>query len=106
MHDLKRGFQFTTIHVDVEFAPFQALVQEMPGGAIVNLASASKHVSEIERHIRVAKERIRSTRHSITFNNVTKLFMIHLVFGAIKMLNHFPVKWGISDTISPKTIMT
>ena len=28
------------------------------------------------------------------------------MFQATKMLNQFPVKWGISDTIIPKTIMT
>jgi hypothetical protein len=31
---------------------------------------------------------------------------IHMVFIAVKLLNHFPPKGGISDTVSPKTIMT
>ena len=54
----------------------------------------------------MAKDIIRSIRHILPFNKVPKLFLIHLVFQAIKMLNHFPVKGGISDTIIPATIMT
>ena len=34
-----------------------------------------------------------------------RIFLIHLVFQSTKMLNHFPVKVGISDTISPTTTM-
>jgi hypothetical protein len=32
--------------------------------------------------------------------------MIHIVLNAIKMFNIFPTKGGISDTLSPKTIMS
>jgi hypothetical protein len=32
--------------------------------------------------------------------------MIHIVLNAIKMLNFFPTKGGISDILSPKTIMS
>jgi hypothetical protein len=32
--------------------------------------------------------------------------MIHIVFNAVKMLNFFPMKGGISDMLSPKTIMS
>ena len=47
MYYLKLGFQTTTIHVDGEFVPLQALIQEMPGVHRFNLASASEHVPEI-----------------------------------------------------------
>ena len=49
MYYLIRGFQITTLHVDGEFAPLQALIQEMPGGQMFNLSSASEHITEIER---------------------------------------------------------
>jgi hypothetical protein len=103
---LNRGFRITIVHADGEFAPLQALIQGMPMGPRVNLASSSEHVPEIERRIRVVKERCRSARHSLPFNRIPKLLTIHLVFNSVKLLNHFPVKGGISDTISPKTIMT
>jgi hypothetical protein len=32
--------------------------------------------------------------------------MIHIVLNAFKMLNFFPTKGGISDTLSPKTIIS
>jgi hypothetical protein len=32
--------------------------------------------------------------------------MIHIVLNAVKMLNFFPKKGGISNTLSPKTIMS
>jgi hypothetical protein len=32
--------------------------------------------------------------------------MIHILLNAVKMLNFFPMKGGISDTLSPKTIMS
>jgi hypothetical protein len=31
---------------------------------------------------------------------------IHIVFNVAKLLNFFPTKGGVSDTISPKTIMS
>ena len=78
----------------------------MPGGLRVNPEKDGEYVPEIERQIIVTKERIRSIIHSLPFNKAPKIFLIHLVFQAIKILNHFPVKWGISDTIIPTTIMT
>ena len=103
---LKRGFHITTLNVDGEFAPLKVPIQSMPGGPRVNLTSASEHVPEIERRIRVVKERARSFRHSLPFNRIPRLLTIHIIFVAVKLLNHFPPKGGISDTISPKTIMT
>ena len=106
MYYLKRGFHITILHVDGEFAPLQSLIQDMQGGPRVNLSSANEHVTEIDRRIRVAKEKIRSIRYSLPFNKVPKLFLIHLVFQEIKVMNHVPVKSGISDTIIPTTIVT
>ena len=77
----------------------------MPGRHRVNLSSSSERVTEIDRRIQEAKESISYIRHSLPFNKVPKLFLIHLVFQEIKMLNHFPVKGNISGTISPTTIM-
>jgi hypothetical protein len=78
----------------------------MPGGPRVNLTSANEHVPEIERRIRVVKERARSSRHSLPFNRIPRLLTIYIVFKAVKLLNYFPPKGGISDTVSPRTIMT
>ena len=103
---LHRGFRITTVHADGEFAPLTALIESMPGGPQVNLASSNEHVPEIERRIRVVKERCRATRHSLPFQRLPKLLTIHIVFHAVKLLNFFPTKGGISETLSPKTIMS
>jgi hypothetical protein len=73
---------------------------------MVNLASANEHVPEIERRIRVVKERCRSTRHSLPFQRIPKLLTIHIVLNLVKLLNFFPTKGRISETLSPKTIMS
>jgi hypothetical protein len=39
---VQRGFHIKTVHADGEFAPLKPLVESMPGGLMVNLASADK----------------------------------------------------------------
>jgi hypothetical protein len=75
----------------------------MPGGPMVNLASANEHVPEIERRIRVVKERYQATRHSL---RNPKLMKIHSVLNVVKLLNFFPTKDGVYGTLSPKTSMS
>ena len=105
-HYLRRGFRVTTVHADGEFSPLKPLIESMPSGPVVNLASSNEHVPEIERRIRVVKERSRATRHNLPFTRIPKLLMIHLVINAVKLLNYFPTKGGVSETLSPKTILT
>jgi hypothetical protein len=105
-YHLQRGFHITTVHADGEFAPLKTLIEAMPGGPKVNLESANEHVPKIERWIRVAKERCRATRHSLPFHTIPKLMTIHIVLNVVKLLNFFPEKGGVSDTLSPKTIMS
>ena len=89
-----------------ESAPLQELIHDMPGGGLFKLTSASEQFTEIERQILGGKESIRSIQHSLPFNKIPNIFLIHLVFQAIKILTHFPVKGGVYDTIIPTTIMT
>ena len=103
---LQRGFHITVLHVDGEFAPLKTLIESMPGGPLVNLASANEHVPEIERIIRVVKERCRASRHELPFQRIQKLLTVHIVLNSVKMLNFFPTRGGVSDTLSPKTIMS
>jgi hypothetical protein len=71
-----------------------------------NLASANEHVPEIKRKIWVVKERCRATRHSLPYEIIPKLMTIHIVLNVVKLLNFFQTKGGVSDTLSPKTIMS
>jgi hypothetical protein len=103
---LHRGFRITVIHADGEFAPLKPLIESIPNGPMVNLASANEHVPEIERRIRVVKERCRSCRHDLPFKQMPKLLTIHIVMNSVRMLNFFPTRGGTSDNLSPKTIMS
>ena len=103
---MHHGFHITTVHSDREFAPLQSLVAALPGGPMINLESAKKHVLEFERKIRVVKERCRAARHGLPFQKIPKLLTIHIVFQTVKLIIFFPTKGGISDTLSPKTIMS
>jgi hypothetical protein len=102
---LHRSFHIKTVHADREFAPLKPLIESMPGGPIVNLASANEHVPEIKRRIRVVKERCGATRHSLPYERIPKLMTIHIVLNVVKLLTFFPTKGGVSDTLSPNTIM-
>ena len=73
---------------------------------MINLASDNEHVPEIERKIRVVKERCCAARHGLPFQIILKLLTIHIVFQTVKLLNLFPTKGIISDTLSPKIIMS
>jgi hypothetical protein len=86
---LQRGFHIKMVHADGEFAPLKPLIESMPGGPMVNLASANEHVPEIERRTRLVKERCRATRHSLPYERIPKLMMIHIVLNVVKLLNFF-----------------
>jgi hypothetical protein len=51
------GFCITTVHADEEFTPLATLIASMPWGPSLT----NEHVPEIERRIRVVKERCRAT---------------------------------------------
>ena len=68
--------------------------------------AAQEHVSEVERSIRVIKERFRSVYHRLPFQRMPKLMIRLGVMEAARWLNTFPAKHGISDTYSPRMIIT
>ena len=76
------------------------------GAPRLNLTSANEHEPFIERRIRVIKERVRSIRHSLPFQTIPKVILTHMVFYAVKLLNYFPVKGGVSEIYGPKAIMS
>ena len=58
----------------------------------MNLNSANEHVLDIYIRILVVKERAICVRHSLPFNMIPRLLLIHIVFVYIKMMNNFPTK--------------
>jgi hypothetical protein len=86
---LQRGFHITVVHADGEFAPLKPLIESIPGGPVVNMVSANKHVPEIKCCIRVVKERFRATRHSLPFEWIPKIMTVHIVLNVVKLLFFF-----------------
>ena len=103
---LQKGFQIVTIKANNEFAPLAEMLYDLPGAPTLNLTSANEHEPNIERRIRVVKERARAVRHSIPFTALPVKMVTHMVFFVVKLLNYFPAKSGISTQFSPKTIMS
>ena len=52
---LHHGFRIITVHTDGKFEPLKSLIGYLPGGALINLVAANKHVPDIKRQIRVMK---------------------------------------------------
>jgi hypothetical protein len=53
---LQHGCRITMVHADGEFEPLKILIESLPGGLMVNLASPNEHIPEIKQQIQVVKE--------------------------------------------------
>jgi Reverse transcriptase (RNA-dependent DNA polymerase) len=97
-----RGFIVTNIHGDIEF---ECIIRDIP---TVNfeITPNDAHVPEVERSIRTIKERVRADINDMPYTRFPKIMIVELVRRAVKCLNQFPAFDGISDTISPFTMMT
>jgi hypothetical protein len=93
------GFVVRTILMDGEFEKIKYI---MPTTVECNTTAAKEHVSEAEQTMRTVKERIRGLLVTLPFSHVPKRMKIEFVYFVILWLNAFPVKSGISQTISPR----
>jgi hypothetical protein len=76
---LQQGFQVVFIKGDGEFAPLEDWMWMVYGAPTLNLASANKHIPEIERKIRVIKKQVRAMIYSMPFNSIPARMLIHAV---------------------------
>jgi hypothetical protein len=97
-----RGFKVVKALMDREFEPLRGQIN----GTIMNTTAASEHVPEIERQIRVIKERARAIASTLPFKNVPSRMIIELIHFVVLWINTSPPSRGVSNTHSPKTIMT
>jgi hypothetical protein len=81
---------------------FECIRGELAGmGIQLNTVSAGKHVPEAERYIKMVKERVQSIYNPFTFRRMHALVIIEMVKTSIQWLNNFPLKGGVSPTMSP-----
>jgi hypothetical protein len=97
-----REFTVTRVEADQEFACIENELLLTP----LNVADGYDHVAEVERSIRTIKERTRCLVQGLPFKYIPRIMMRAAIENANKVLNLFPAKNGVSDTMSPLTIMT
>ena len=97
----RAGFTIQTILMDNEFEKVKDHVPE----ANLNTPAASEHIGEIERKIRVIKERSRGILCTLPYSQFPQQLLIHLLHHVVMWLNNFPVAGGVSDRFSPREII-
>ena len=100
----KRGFNVTMSLMDGEFVPMRTALLKM--GVLLNTASASEHILEIERQHRVIKERARACRHYLPLKMIPKIMITEMIYNCVLWINTFPPKGGVSASIRPPTLLT
>ena len=95
------GFQVGTVLMDNEFEKLQNLVPILA----INTTAAKEHVPEVERKIRLIKERGRGILNTLPFKKMPRLMLIELVYHMVLWLNAFSADSGVSETLSPRKIV-
>ena len=96
----RAGFNVHTILMDNEFEKIRDYVN-----ATLNTPAASEHIGEIERRIRVIKERCRGILCTLPYAKIPRVMLIYLLHHVVMWLNNFPVANGISTRFSPREIL-
>ena len=75
-------------------------------GVSLNPTARDEHVGDIERYIRTIKERMRCVYNTLPFAQIPKAMLIEMAKFAVFWLNSFPHPLGISQTESPRRLVT
>ena len=97
----RAGYVVRYIFMDGEFEKIKPLMPTV----ICNTTAASEHVTDVERKIRVVKERTRGTMATLPFKHVPRRMKIELVYFGVFWLNAFPTKSGVSRQFSPRELV-
>jgi hypothetical protein len=99
-----RGLRVSFLLMDGEFEHMRADLASL--GIALNATSNDEHVGEIERYIRTVKERCRSMFSVLPFAQVPPHMVIEMVYSSVFWLNSFPPRDGVSESMSPREIVT
>ena len=97
-----RGFIITEVKADLEFECLTVDILPVK----MDCVDADDHVGEIERANRTTKQDLRVLTHGLPYRRWTKLMVKEGVRFVLKGRNQFPADDGISETLSPATIVT
>ena len=90
------------IHADKEFE----CLRESLGNVSLEICGPDEHVPEVECSIRTMKETMQATAHGLPYRRLPKLMIAELVTMATRCLNGFPKDDGVSEHMSPHSIIT
>ena len=97
-----RGLKVVQIATDNEFESIRDHIRPI----ILNVVTADEHVSEIERSIRVIKERVRCQIHSLPYVHYPKNMVAGLVISTVKLFNNEVGACKLSEKYAPHTLIT
>ena len=97
------GFRIVVIAGDYEFASIGDLVVQFPTAPKLDWAAASQHCGLIEQNIRFLKEKIHYLCHSLPFERVPGIMVVHMLLHIVKFVYEFP-RWGGVKHYSPGEI--
>ncbi|KAI2514270.1 Reverse transcriptase (RNA-dependent DNA polymerase) [Fragilaria crotonensis] len=100
----KRGFTTGTMLMDGQFEGITGDLAEL--GITLNTVARGEHVPEAERYIRTIMERARCVYNTMPFGKIPGRMVAELIYYCVFWLNTFPAKDGVSDTLSPRAIVT
>lgn len=98
------GFRVITVLMDGEFEIMRDELADI--GVMMNTTARDEHVGDIERYIRTLKERMRAIYNTLPFDRMPHRLIIEMAKYSVYWLNSFPHPNGVSDALSPRTIVT
>ena len=72
----------------------------------INTTAAREHVGEIERNIRIVKERVRCITEEFPFQTIPTMVFIYVIYTEALWLNAVPIRSGITGGFSPRELIT
>ena len=100
---MKRGFRINTFLMDGQFDVIRGNLSEL--NITLNTVARGEHVPEVERQIRTIKERVCCVYATLPFTKIPSRLLVELVYFCVFWLNSFSAHDGISDTLSPRSIV-
>lgn len=98
----QRGFKIADLHADLEFE----CIRNEIGNIRLGTVAKDDHVGLVERSIQTVKNTVHTTVSGLLFKRWTKLMIVELVVYSLRSLNQVLSPDGISDQLSPLTIVT
>ena len=100
----RSGFRLKDALMDGQFEPLRMQLAELM--IHLNLCATNEHIPEIERAIKLMKERIRAVCNSLPYKKMPVRMIIEMVYNMIYWIDAVPAVDRVSDTQGPSTIIT